>query len=114
MAKQIVAPETCPNGPAAAALLAGSIGTAALGIATTLAAASPQVARAFRWSASVGPLSGKVGVTLILYLVSWGVLALIFWDKNVRFVWATALSLVLLAIGLLGTFPPFFQLFVSR
>ncbi len=112
MAKHIVVPETRPNGPAAAALLAGGIGAAALGVTTTLAAASTKVADAFKWSAPVGPLSGEAGVTLILYFISWGILHLIFHNKTTSFGWVTALSLILLAAGLLGTFPPFFQLFI--
>jgi hypothetical protein len=103
-----------PNGPVAAALLAGGIGCAAIGVTTTLAEASPAVATAFTWSAPVGPLSGKVGVGLIVYFVSWVVLHVIFRGKNVNFARITTAAMILLIIGLLGTFPPFFELFVPK
>jgi len=103
-----------PNGPAAAALLAGGIGAAVLGIVTTLAAASEAVADLLRWSQAVGPLSGKVGVTIIVYLVSWAILYFAWRGKNVNFNTVATVSFILLAIGLLGTFPPFFDLFAPE
>jgi hypothetical protein len=98
----------------AAALLAGAIGSAAIGIATVAAEVSSQVAEAFRWSPAVGPLSGNVGVGLIIYFASWIVLHLALRSKNVNFARITTVALVLLAVGILGTFPPFFGLFTGK
>ena len=103
-----------PNGPAAAALLAGGIGAAVLGIVTILAEASEGIATALRWSTAVGPLSGKVGVTTILYLLSWAILHFAWRSKNVNFNQIGTIALILLAIGLLGTFPPVFALFAAE
>ena len=103
-----------PNGPAAAALLAGGIGAAVLGIVTTLSEASEGIAGALRWSTAVGPLSGKVGVTIILYLLSWALLHFSWRGKDVNFRQIATIAFVLLAIGLLGTFPPFFELFAAE
>jgi hypothetical protein len=102
-----------PNGPVAAALLAGGIGAAALGVTTTLSESVPSIATAFNWHAPVGPLIGEVGVALIIYFVSWIVLHAILRSKNVNFARITTISIVLLIIGLLGTFPPFFELFAK-
>lgn len=103
-----------PNGPAAAALLAGGIGSAVLGIVTILAEASEGVANALRWSTAVGPLSGKVGVTVILYLIAWAILHFAWKGKEVNFGQIATIAFVLLAIGLLGTFPPVFGLFAAE
>jgi hypothetical protein len=98
----------------AAALLAGALGSAAIGIATVLAEASSQVADAFKWSPAVGSLSGNIGVGLIIYFASWIALHSVLRRKNVNFTRITIVAFVLLAIGLLGTFPPFFELFVGK
>ncbi len=100
-----------PNGPVAAAFLAGGIGAAAMGLTTTLSEASPAMSAFFNWYAPVGPLFGKVGVAMIIYLVAWIVLHASFRTKQVAFGRIAAISLTLLGLGLLGTFPPFFVLF---
>lgn len=103
-----------PNGPAAAALLAGGIGAAVLGIVTTVSEASAGAAAAMNWSAPVGPLSGKVGITIIVYLIAWAILHFAWRGKNVNFNQIATVAFVLLAIGLLGTFPPVFDLFAPE
>jgi hypothetical protein len=102
------------NGPPAAALLAGGIGSAVLGIVTTLAEASEGAAAAMRWSTAVGPLSGKVGITVIVYLIAWAVIHFAWRDKDVNFNQVATIAFILLAIGLLGTFPPVFELFAAE
>ncbi len=113
MAKRTLAQEL-PNGPMAAALLAGGIGAAALGVTTTLAEAIAAVGKAFNWYNPVGPLSGKVGVALIIYVVAWIVLHTLWRGRNVDFDRVSTIAIVLLVIGLLLTFPPVFDLFVPK
>ncbi len=48
-----------PEGPIAAAILAGGIGCLTLGIFTTLAEASTSIKDWLQWNDRVGPLSGK-------------------------------------------------------
>jgi hypothetical protein len=103
-----------PNGPVAAALLAGGIGAATLGVVTTLAEASEAFAQALAWIPAVGPLTGKALVSVIVFFVAWLVLYFLFRGKEVNFNRIFTISLVLLFIGLLGTFPPFFELFASE
>jgi len=102
-----------PNGPVAAALLAGGIGSAALGILTILSEASGAIGTALNWYAPVGPLSGKTILTVIIFILSWAGLHTMYRGKEVEFQRIAMISFILLAIGLLGTFPPFFELFIG-
>ena len=102
-----------PNGPLAAALLAGGIGAATLGVVTTLSEASEGFAQSLAWVQAVGPLTGKALVSVAIFFIAWLVLHMILRGKEVNFNQAETISLVLLAIGLLGTFPPFFELFAG-
>jgi hypothetical protein len=106
--------EDLPNGPVAAALLAGGIGSAAMGIITTASEASTNFANSLKWVGPVGPLSGKTILTVIIFAVSWVVLHFVFRGKETNFSRMATIAFVLLAIGLLGTFPPFFDLFVPK
>lgn len=103
--------KTKPNGPVAAAFLAAGIGTFTLGLLTTAAAASEGVASALRWSTPVGPLSGKSIGAVIIWLVAWVVLAPKWRGKEVALAPVYRWTLILLALGLLLTFPPFFEAF---
>ena len=103
-----------PNGPVAAALLAGGIGFAALGVTTTVAEAVPAISTAFNWYNPVGPLTGKVVVALVIYFLSWIVLHFSWRGKEVNFRPIATLAFILAAVGLLGTFPPVFDLFAGK
>jgi lysylphosphatidylglycerol synthetase-like protein (DUF2156 family) len=103
-----------PNGPAAAAILAAGIGACALGLLTTLAQASRTVARLLTFSDAVGPLSGKTTIAVVIWLVAWALLSALWRGKDVRFERVWTATVILLALGLLGTFPPFYELFSPR
>ena len=100
-----------PEGPIAAAVLAGGIGAAALGVVTTLAEVSEGLRSWLQWSDAVGPLSGKVLVAVAVWLVAWAILHLALRRRPYETRRALVVSLVLIAVGVLGTFPTFFQLF---
>lgn len=103
------------NGKAAAALLAGGIGALTMGLITTLSAALPDFAKAaLSWYVPAGPLSGKTTVSVIVWLVVWAVLGNQWKDKDVDFDKIAMIALVLLLLGILGTFPPFFDLFAPK
>lgn len=106
--------EDRPNGPVAAALIAGGVGSAVLGLATTLAEASSVIKDLLNWYNPVGPLIGKTGVAVIAFAVSWIVLHGLYRGKEVNLQRAATLAFVLLAVGLIGTFPPFFTLFAAE
>ncbi len=100
-----------PSGPAAAAILAAAIGLFAIGLMTTLAEASGSLRSALTWTNPVGPLSGKSGIGVIAWLVAWVVLASMYRGKNVELGRITRWSWILIALGFLGTFPKFFDIF---
>lgn len=102
-----------PNGPVAAVMLAAGIGTLVLGILTTLAEASTGIAEFLDLSERVGPLSGKTVFAVIAFVVSWGGLHMALRDREVEWRPVTIALIALVAIGLVLTFPPFFQLFES-
>jgi len=103
-----------PEGPVAAAIIAGGIGAAALGLFTTLAEASEGFADWLDWKSDVGPLSGKTILAVIVWLVAWAVLHAVFRGKPYETRRALTIALVLVAVGVLGTFPTFFQAFSSE
>jgi len=103
--------EERPNGPVAAALVAGGIGAAVIGLATVLAEASKSFEHALNWWNPAGPLTGKALAGVFAFFASWIALHAAFRGRNVAFGRAAAIALALLALGLLGTFPPFFSRF---
>ena len=100
-----------PEGPIAAAIIAGGIGAAALGFFTTLAEASEGAKNWLQWSDAVGPLSGKVLMALLVWLVAWAILHLSLRNKPYETRRALTIALVLIGLGVLGTFPLFYQAF---
>jgi hypothetical protein len=103
-----------PNGPVAAVMVAGGLGSAIIGLMTVLAEASEAIRSALNWWNPAGPLTGKTLSGVIVFFVSWVVLHFIFRGKDVNFARATTIALILLGLGLLGTFPPFFGLFAAE
>ncbi|MFA6054306.1 MAG: hypothetical protein WC769_02905 [Thermodesulfovibrionales bacterium] len=99
------------NGPAAAAILAAGIGSLALGLFVILAEASSSVNNALNFYDPVGPLSGKTTLAIIIWILSWMILHSSWKNKQVGFAGVFTVSLILIVLGLLGTFPPFFDLF---
>ncbi|HEX6337374.1 MAG TPA: hypothetical protein VFZ85_10500 [Jiangellaceae bacterium] len=102
-----------PEGPAAAALLAAGVGVAALGLVTTVAAASETVNDWLRLSESVGPLSGKTIFAVVAWLVAWAVLHALLRRSRVSGA-ILVITAVLVLIGLIGTFPIFFEAFAPE
>ena len=103
------------NGPAAAALLGAGLGSATLGLMIVLVEASP---RGFKnwlnFYNPVGPLSGKTIIAVAVYAISWLVMGIALRGKSVRLGrWVTA-TFVLIALGILLTFPPIYQLFTRQ
>ncbi len=99
------------NGPAAAAILASGIGCLALGLLTTLAQALAPVREALNFYGPTGPMSGKTILATAVWLVAWAMLHFLWRSKRVEFGKIFIVTLVLIALGLLGTFPLFFRSF---
>jgi hypothetical protein len=100
-----------PEGPISAAIIAAGIGATALGVVTTLAEANESFKDWLAWSDDVGPLSGKTILAVAAWLVSWAVLHLLLRNKAYETRRALAIGLILIALGLVGTFPTFFEAF---
>jgi hypothetical protein len=107
-------PTAVPDGPLAAVLLAAGIGAFALGLFTTLAEASAAFRERLVLNAAVGPLSGKTVWATVIFLVAWAVLAARLRDRDGLLRSATTIFVVLTVLGLLGTFPIFFQAFAPE
>lgn len=102
-----------PEGPVAAALIAGGIGAAALGFLAVLSEASAGAKRWLEWNSAVGSLSGKTVMTVLVWLVAWAGLHLGFRKRSVDLRTAFIVTLVLVAVGVAGTFPTVFQAFAT-
>ena len=100
-----------PNGPAAAALLAGGIGSGIFGLIVLFSEVSESFGAALNWYNPVGPLSGKSTLGIAAFFIALIVLNSMWKGKEVNFNSISTISLILLAIGLLGTFPPVWHLF---
>jgi hypothetical protein len=103
-----------PSGPVAAAVLAAGIGIFVLGLLTTLVEASTSVADFLKWSEDVGPLSGKTILTAVVYFVSWAVLHALWRRQNPNLRPILIVSAVLAVLGIIGTFPTFFEAFAPE
>ena len=113
MATQTSAVTKLPNGRAAAALLAGGIGCGFLGVIVFLSEVIAPVGTALNWMNPVGPLSGKVIVTIVVFFASWIILHFAWKNKDVNFNRTVLIAFVLLVVGIIGTFPPFWHLFMG-
>lgn len=100
-----------PEGPVAAALLAAGVGSFSLGVLTTLSEASEGVKELLAFYDPVGPLAGKTVGAVLIWLVAWAVLHMVYRSKPVESRQALMVSLVLIGLGVLGTFPIFFKAF---
>jgi hypothetical protein len=117
--------QTKPNGPVAAAFLAAGVGSLVVGIGVVLNEASATIKNAigvdfnaflqfdknFGLGSGVGPLSGKVGLAVIAFVVSWIAFHVWLRGKEVNFRNYFIASLVLVGLGFALTFPPIFLLF---
>jgi hypothetical protein len=107
-------PTAIPDGPLAAVLLAAGIGAFALGLFTTLAEASAAFRERLVLNAAVGPLSGKTVWATVVFVIAWVVLHFMWRERDRILRSATTAFVVLTLLGLLGTFPIFFQAFAPE
>jgi hypothetical protein len=108
--------DTKPNGPVAAVFVASGIASLVLGLFVTLNEFSPDINNFLKFDANyglgdgVGPLSGKVTLAVIAFIVSWVVLHLVWRGKELNWNRIFVASLILVGLGFALTFPPIFQL----
>ena len=101
------------NGPVSAALLAGGIGSAAMGLITLIYELNDKsaFAKAMAWNKGIGGLSGKSSLAIIIFFIAWAILHYLWKDKETDFARISSIAIALLIVGLLGTFPPVWHLF---
>jgi hypothetical protein len=102
-----------PDGPVAAAIIAGGIGAFMLGFFTILAEASASFKTLATLNEGVGGLSGKAVFTVIVWLASWAGLHVALRTKSFDVTKALVIALVLVAIGVVTTIPPIFVMFAA-
>jgi len=101
-----VAARAMLNGTGAAAVLSAGIGCFALAV---LACVADKVAAVKQWMniyKPTGPLSGVTTAAVLIWLLSWGLLAIRWRDRDVALGRVCAIGFVLLVLGVLLTFPP--------
>jgi len=112
--------DTKPNGPVAAAFLAGGIGSLTLGVMVCLNELGGDISKFLQFDknfgigSGVGQLSGKAIIATLAFIIAWVVLHLVFRGKEVAFGRFFTIALVLVALGFLLTFPPVFDLFAPK
>jgi hypothetical protein len=115
LAKEIMAESApapaIPTGPAAAAILAAGFGCFALALLIALSEGIASVKTLLTFNGPVGPLSGKTIVAVAAWLLAWVGLHLAWRKRDVKFGKVAAAAMVLVLLGLLGTFPPFYGIF---
>jgi len=80
-------------------------------VLSVLSAAKEGVSAALIVSERVGDISGITTASASLFFASWAVLAIAWRRADPRLAPVAAAAGLLIALGLLGTFPPFFNLF---
>jgi hypothetical protein len=119
--------DTKPNGPVVAAFLAAGVASLVIGIGVVLNEASATIKNAigidfnaflqfdknFGLGSGVGPLSGKVGLAVIAFVLSWVLFHVWLRGKEVNFRNGFIAALVLIGLGFALTFPPIFKVFAS-
>ena len=100
-----------PNGPGAAAVLAASIGCFAMGVISVVADKLPALARMLNVYRPTGPLSGVSTASIVVWLASWAILHSYWKRRNIDLGLTNRVAFLLLACGVLLTFPPVGDLF---
>ena len=101
------------DGAPAASLIAAGISAVTLGLFITLAEASTGIKDWLQWNDRVGPLSGKTILAVIAYFASFAVFGFLWKGRSFALRSIVVAAGILVALGLLFTFPPIFQAFAS-
>lgn len=99
---------------ASAAFISSGIGCLVIGLLVTGAEISEGLKNALNWWGPAGPLTGKTGVGVLAWLISWAILHFLWKDKEVDFNKTFIIALVLIGLGFLFTFPPIFTAFAAE
>ncbi len=95
-----------PNGSGAAAMLAAAIGSFALAAIAFAGDKSVPIKNGLNFYKPTGPLSGVTTVALLIWIATWGLLEWRWGKRAVAMRRVNIVSLTLLALSILLTFPP--------
>ena len=104
-------PTSRPNGSAAAAILAAGIGSILLTILTIAADHSAGLKALFTFYKPTGPLSGVTTTAVVAWVLAWFILDRLWFRRDVSLRKVNIVSIVLLVLSLLATFPPIGDMF---
>jgi hypothetical protein len=104
------APPGIPNGSGAAAMLAAAIGSFVLAIIAFAADKSVPIRNSLNFYQPTGPLSGVTTVALAVWFLVWGFLEWRWGKRAVAMSRINRVSLGLLVLSILLTFPPIVDL----
>jgi hypothetical protein len=99
-----------PNGSGAAAMLAAAIGSLVLATIAFAADKSVPLKNALNFYKPTGPLSGVTTVAIVFWLMAWGFLEWRWAKRALDMRRINRVSLVLLVVSILLTFPPIVDL----
>jgi hypothetical protein len=97
---------THPNGSGTAALLAAGIGSLMVAVFAIAGDKSASIKSFFTFSKATGPLSGVTTSAILVWLVVWAILHARWSKRTVALGPIAAAAFILLALGVLLTFPP--------
>jgi len=100
-----------PNGSGAAAILAAAIGSFVLAVIAFAGDKSAPIKNSLNFYKPTGPLSGVTTVAILIWILSWGLLEWRWGKRTLAMGRINIISLTLLVVSILLTFPPVVDLF---
>jgi len=94
-----------------AAFIASGIGSIVLGLTIVGAEVNANIKSFLTFIGAVGPLSGKTTLAVIGFVVSWIILHFVFRNRPMKLATGFIITVILLVVGLLLSFPPVFTSF---
>lgn len=101
---------TLKNGKALAAILSAGVGSLILGLITLIGHVNEAAEELLIFYPPTGPLSGISTLAIIGWLVFWTVFYFAWRNYDVNFNRVFVITLILIGLGLLFMFPPFFKI----
>jgi len=102
------------NGRAGAAILSAGVGALVIGVLAVAADAFKPLGKILTFYKPSGPLSGVSTMAVVLWLATWFVLNRLWRTKAVAIGKVNAVAFLLLALGILLTFPPLAELLQGK
>jgi len=99
-----------PNGSGAAAMLAAAIGSLVLAVIALAGDKSVPIKNSLNFYKPTGPLSGVTTVAVVVWFLVWGLLEWRWGRRTVAMSRINRVSLAMLALSILLTFPPIVDL----